>query len=205
MNENYLWDKTGRDPEIEKLESELAAFRPGTTAPPALRIDADLLEKPTSSSRIWIRPALSFGIVGAACIAAIVFAPGIIQSVRVNYPGQTEKTAPVLIAKNDDEPKMARSDNQGTATKGEVTLEPEKITRAPKIKSSESYRLPHKIVRRIDRMPGKPRRNKKQEKLKLTPEEKHAFDQLMLGLSITSANLKIVNDKVQGTRESRKE
>ena len=36
MNEDYLWDKTGEDPEIEKLENALQVFRYKETAPPAL-------------------------------------------------------------------------------------------------------------------------------------------------------------------------
>ena len=36
MKEDYLWDKTGSDPEIEKLENALKAFRYQETAPPEL-------------------------------------------------------------------------------------------------------------------------------------------------------------------------
>src|SRR5687767_9954902 len=38
MNKDYLWDKTGRDPEIEKLENALQVFRYQETAPPELPV-----------------------------------------------------------------------------------------------------------------------------------------------------------------------
>ncbi len=41
----------------------------------------------------------------------------------------------------------------------------------------------------------------KKPKVKLTKEEKYAYDQLMLALSITSSKLKLVTDKIENVEE----
>jgi hypothetical protein len=41
----------------------------------------------------------------------------------------------------------------------------------------------------------------KNQVIKVTPEEKHAYDQLMLALSITSRELRIVKDKIYNREE----
>ena len=41
----------------------------------------------------------------------------------------------------------------------------------------------------------------KKPTVKLTKEEKYAYDQLMLALSVTSSKLKLVTDKIDGIEE----
>ncbi len=58
MKEDYLWNKTGNDPEIEKLENALKAFRYQETAPPAL--PAKIIPFETKTSRGFFRLAFAF-------------------------------------------------------------------------------------------------------------------------------------------------
>ena len=71
MKEDYLWDKTGENAEIEMLENALQAFRYQETAPPAL--PAKVLPFKKEHSRKFFH----FAMVAAACLGFGLFALGV--------------------------------------------------------------------------------------------------------------------------------
>src|SRR4028118_2259390 len=74
MNENYLWDKTGADAEIEDLENALQAFRYQETAAPRLPV------KVVPVRNIEHRRRVQFAFAVAAClIFAVVFTGALFQ------------------------------------------------------------------------------------------------------------------------------
>ena len=72
----------------------------------------------------------------------------------------------------------------------------------PKLKLKRPKSKIQKQNFRVQKLIYKPKaKAQKNEIVKLTEEEKEAYEKLMLALSITSSKLKIVKDKVQNTDE----
>jgi len=70
MKQDYLWDKTGEDSEIEELENALAAFRYQEIAPPTLPAKfPPFAEK--AGAKIRSRK-FSFTFAFAACAAIVL-------------------------------------------------------------------------------------------------------------------------------------
>lgn len=175
-NQDYLWDRTGRDPEIEELEDRLSVFRLGTNGPPL--VPSTRPEK--AGSRFSLRFAiasLSTGIA-AVIVAGFVFfwvlAPdNALEDVALaREPG---KVAPNPIP-------QAPAVVQPVIRK---TLARVRTRRRPLVRDAVRVVTP-KTFRR----PGP------EQVAALTSEEKEAYDKLMLALSVTSSSLKLVQDKV---------
>ena len=66
MKEDYLWDKSGENAEIQGLENALKAFRFEESAPPVLPQKVFVVEK--EEPRRWFR----FGFAFAAFAAALM-------------------------------------------------------------------------------------------------------------------------------------
>lgn len=207
MNEDYLWDKSGENEEIEQLESSLKSFR-SNAAPPKLPaktfvVDHELT-KPKSPSRFF---RLTFASL--ACIALFAVSIGVFRFM------QTEKLETVLI--NTEE--TQKLEKTLTAKKVLVNEEPpkeivpekapetkQKITKTLYISKTKPRKRVYRASSRISKRPkraktveARPKENEqKKDTIILTKEEKDAYDQLMRALTITSSKLKIVKDKVKG-------
>ncbi len=171
MKEEYLWDKTGEDPEIEGLEKALQVFRYKETEPPALRSNVVAFKTKENQSR----RVLFFGLAVAACIALAVLALGVWMQISNPQP-KGEGLVETVVPKDG----FASSDD----------LE---------IKEDETRKeMPIKPVAKIRRFaPSATQQNQaRNSEIKLTKEEQYAYDQLMRALSITSSKLNLVKKKV---------
>ena len=74
MNEEYLWDKTGEDAEIQQLENALAAFRYQETAPPALPSKILTFQPKIVEKTVAEKPPRRFSYALATCTATILIA-----------------------------------------------------------------------------------------------------------------------------------
>lgn len=192
MKEDYLWDKTGEDPEIRRLENVLQVFRYKETAPPAL--PAKIIPFERKISPRFFRLAFAF----AACAAFVIVSLGVwmkFSSEKIEVAkDSTETTAPQVNKKVSDEIVDERP-NDLIVKKVEV----------PK-QSAEQ-----KTIKVRTLVPASVRQNKtiaqnvqvKKPTVKLTKDEKYAYDQLMLALSITSSKLKLVEEKIYGVEETK--
>jgi hypothetical protein len=186
MKEDYLWDKTGEDAEIERLENALASFRYRETAPPALPAEAFAIEK--ESPRKFFR--FGFAFAAFAAILAIFFtvwfqaATGKIPAARSIAGNAVPKNADKIENK---EPEVAPV---RAVEKTPRSSQPTVIK--TRYRSAFPVR-PNKLTARNFKA-APPAET-------LTREEKYAYDQLMLALSITSSSLRIVKDKVDGIEE----
>ncbi len=192
MKEDYLWDKTGDDAEIKKLENTLAAFRYQETAPPVLEQKVFTLEK--SSPRRFFR--FAFGFAAFASVVAVLSllwfqlsgskTPVVETVSETNVVNRAQKTA--------DDSFVAPRETVETIKAFDET----KPFIAPKIVKIRQTIAP--VVRRREKITA---RNKKftEPVETLTKEEQYAYDQLMLALTITGSKLKIVQDKVNGIEE----
>ena len=185
MNDEYLWNKTGQDPEIEKLENALAVFRyrEAELSPPVAAVEEKVPR--------W-RISLAFAF--ASCAAAVVLATVWLQNSNYIFDSNTGEEI-VFVQQSADaadvtpmavpaEPTPVRNSgghNRPTESKG-------RTRRSVGRTSAANYRRP----KTKDWTP-------KDSIAALTTEERHAYQQLMLALSITSSKLKIVQDTIDGT------
>ena len=171
MNE-YLWNKTGFDPEIELIEAALRghAYRP--TAPPALPAKQLAF---TPRRRSFFRLSLSF----AAALLAIA-ALGSAWMVLRNEPATTQQAS----VKSNPEPRAS-------TIRTDAPVPP--VTVPPRV--SPLKRPRRHVTARKPQMSN----NIRPQTLVLTKEEADAYRQLMTALSVTSTNLKIVKEKLDGT------
>ncbi len=187
MKEDYLWNKTGEDPEIERLENALAVFRYQETAPPAL--PAKIIPFERNTPRGFFRLAFAF----AVCVAVAIISLGVwlqISSDKIEVVKDSTKTIAPLIAKKLVDETSVKKPNDSIVEKVKI----QKQTAERKIIKVR------KVVQPIVRQNKLIARNVEVKKptVRLTKEEKFAYDQLMLALSITSSKFKLVRDKVEG-------
>ena len=188
MKEDYLWDKSGAaDPEIERLENALAVFRYKETDAPAL--PAKIIPFERKKPRGFFRLAFAF----AACAAFVIVSLGVwfqFSNGKTEVAkDSTETSAPPVVEKIADEITVPKTEN----------LIVEKIKRP----TQSVRRDVIKIKKPVPSIAGQDKtiaRNVETKKttVKLTKEEKYAYDQLMLALSVTSSTFKKVKDKVDG-------
>ena len=185
MNDEYLWQKTGKDPEIESLENSLAVFRYRQDAPPIFSAErAIAIEKP---SRWQITLPLAF----ATCLGIVVLAASWILISRdgSNPAGKPDELVFV----------------QGSGDSPDVTPEVQ-LPEAP-VRDAEVPRRPansgHKKIGRtsavLRRRPKIKDAAPRDSIAALTKEERFAYRQLMIALSITGSKLKIVKNAIDGS------
>ena len=205
MKEDYLWDKTGQDTEIERLENALRVFRYQETEPPAL--PAKIIPFERKFPRGFFR--LSFAFAAFAALMIVCFGVWFQFSNNTIEVGKDfAQTKITEIAKDSTETVAPQINNK---------VSEEFLVEKPKDLIVEKVEIPKQSVKRnivkinktvptVYRPNDLIARNIKVKKpdVKLTKEEKYAYDQLMLALSITSSKLKLVSDKVDGGSKKEK-
>jgi hypothetical protein len=180
MNDDYLWDRSGDDPDIKRLEGHLAVFR--YQAIPAPDAFAPEPASARGSARGW---ALGFAF---SAILTVVVGVGI-WSIRPISERRSETAVDAL-------PVEERVTNISPQTVRQypsqaVPLVPSMIGVAERT----AYRQPRRSVHRASR---KSIAKGKRGPVELTPEERAAYDQVVLALAITSSKLRLVQEKVNG-------
>lgn len=178
MNDEYLWNKTGSDAEVEGLENALKAFRYREND--ALRVLVQPSPSPDRKShRIW---RLGFAFAFAA--AVVVVLSGALFMWRDNSSATYNALSSVPI--------------QDLPLADIPVIETTAAIKNPQPKKDKEFVK----IRRTGRsaiQPVRPvakRSPNEHPQVQLTAEEKYAYDQLILALSITSSKLKIVKDTV---------
>ena len=179
MKEDYLWDKTGTDPAIEKFENALSVFR----------FDESSLHIPVSVSapaegRRYFK-FLSFGFAAAACACVAVISWALWAPIAgpntVPAPeGAFTRPAEEILDTVDNKPNMP------------VTVG----VKAPAGNIGHYKKAVKKAVRPV----VVTARVKKPALVTepFTKEEIYAYNRLMLALSITSDKLNLVKEKIPG-------
>jgi hypothetical protein len=187
MKEDYLWDKTGEDAEIQGLENALKAFRYTETAPPELPAKVFAVEKPKRAGFFQFRFAFA-ALAAVVVILSVVWfqatnnkIPPVESVAEINVPKTVDKIADEEIIQT---PESAPVENRKPSVKPHVVRVRQRS--APIVNTEKAILLETKV---------------KEPAETLTAEEKYAYDQLMLALSITGSKLKIVKDKINGIEE----
>lgn len=181
MNEEYLWDKTGRDPEIERLETVLRNLAYKENDLPLM--PAKILTLPEARPR-WsfsLRMAFATAFAAVLCLGlgALIFVQMRTAPDQILTVAQPEDAAPPTTGPNRIVDPAA---TVPTVSRRDFVPVRQNVTPQKRI----AVRTVHKAIRR-------------EPEVKFTNEELYAYNQLMLALSITSSKLKIVNDKVNGS------
>lgn len=176
MNDEYLWQKTGEDPEIERLEKALAVFR-YREAPAA----APVVTLPDVRPRRW---PISLAFAFASVVAVAILVAAWFQISRKTIDTRIAPEVASLPERTSSF--MDEQENTGDLPERKIAHN----ERRPKINLKRA--LVHRRTKLKDRTPS-------DSIAALTPEERHAYRQLMLALSITGSKLKIVQDTIDGT------
>ena len=174
MNDEYLWQKTGEDPEIARLEKTLAVFRYRDEAAPALTITQPA--KPVT----W-RLLVGFAI---PAFAAVAIAAG------------------MWFQKDESEITFIHQPPAETMEKPAETripvVQPTAAPKQPVDRHTRGVQSASLIVPRRAR--AKTHRPAPQT-VALTREERYAYRQLMLALSISGSQLNIVRNTINGVED----
>lgn len=189
MNEDYLWNKTGEDAEIAELENALSVFRYEPTAAPILPVKAAVTEGRAG----W---KLSFAFAAAVCVVAAVYISFWISEQQNELMFETGQS----IAENRVGEKILPHEKpleEAFPEKAEIVDRKEEENRR-----SQPVRVAKTAVNRTRKTPTAAHAVASKKPIPaLTSEEKHAYQQLMLALSITGSQLKIVKESINGGNE----
>lgn len=196
MKNDYLWDKTGKDSEIEKLENALLIFRSNEINAPEIPNDAFSLKIETPQKVFPFFRALAAGFAFASMLIVFGF-------VYFNSENETVKNQKTKFSIQTEVPKNQTTTDfiepkQTNIEKASIKVDPKNNVENQKSKIENQK---FKVQRLAYKTKSKASKVQKTEVVKLTEEEKEAYDKLMLALSITSSKLKIVKDKVQNLDE----
>lgn len=178
MNNDYLWDKSGSDAEIEELESALRNFAYRETPPPALAVTSEVVTF-TPKPRVKV---FRYAITAAACLLFIAVSFGIWISVSRNA---VVNPADDLVAQNP----VAHNPNAG------VIFEIDPVEKLDDIVAVNPVPHAKKKIVPIARKVRKPATAASEPAL--TAEELFAYEQLKLALSITGSKLRLVKEKLE--------
>jgi hypothetical protein len=171
MKDEYLWEKTGDDAEIKRIEDVLSVYRYRETAPPAVIVPV---------GRSWIRTwRFPFAVAGFAVVLLIV-------GIGFNVPIGSEGDDVTFIY------------HPSATQEAPQTVEPEIPESQPR-PASPGPRIRREIDPTTVSMP-RPRttRTQKNRTVVLTKQERDAYQQVLLALSISSAKINIVRDTING-------
>lgn len=178
MKDDYLWDKTGDDPEIKKLEGVMAVFRYEQTPPPPFQAQiVTLVEK---------EPRLRWSFALAFAAAAVV-----VTSLGVWFQMSGDATAPAQNLARNIAPPPKQTVPDGLPIQRPIEMPVAVAPRQAKLKSQ-----PGDLSARRGARPAAKILAREKRTVTLTAEERYAYDQLMLALSITGSKLKVVQDTI---------
>ena len=175
MKKDYLWDKTGSDPAIEKLEYTLRvfSFEENSRQMPAREI------QPVERPRFF--RFLSFGFAAAAACIAIAMILWIVSN--------RSSTVENLAADHERTTEVSPGPVEPAPSKADQKL-PEVSQPVERRKLNRRAAPPVAIAAKSHR--------RKPVTEKLTKEEIYAYNRLMLALSITGDKLNLVREKING-------
>ena len=186
MNDEYLWQKTGKDPEIESLENALAVFRYREDPPPS---------PPVEKAVSLVRPSrwrISLPLAFATCVGIAVLAVGLQQAIKDSSEDAAGKLEEIVFVQGSTDAEELPPPVQPPAPPSQKSDRPTTPSgiRRPKLgRTNAAFRRKPKVK------DGAP----KDTIAALTKEERFAYRQLMLALSITGSQLKIVKNTIDGS------
>lgn len=179
MKQDYLFDKEGNDAEVEGLEILLSEFRLANN----LRPESNVIEfsrKSRSAVQTWVFAIAACVVLGTVFIGVW----GLIWQGSAEMPLDIPRTEVQQVP-------AELADVRDTKTS---------------LKSQDPPWLPQRVNSHAMRISASQQKyaavdgriSKRYLKPKLTQEEKYAYNQVLLALSITSSKLRLVQDSING-------
>jgi hypothetical protein len=200
MNEDYFYNKTGEDAEIENLENLLQTFRFEQSEAPILPQKV-LVFQPKSRLRTFrVAFAVAASVLIASTIGAITFMSKENKVlVESNEPSVSGQVLPI------ENPTIIDKKTEFSTEK--ATYLPVKIKTAKdntkllyaNIESPRYSAVSLNLSK--NRQVSFTKKPEKAAQYNPTDEEKFAYEQLKLALSITSSNLKTVKEKIDNEED----
>lgn len=185
MNEKYLWDKTGEDFELEKLENALKSLRRRETVAPLIPVKTGTEKKSSFSFFPFAVPAM-------ACLMIALLAAGFwLKTTNVQpdeIAGNIMESQSVFQTNDDSVDAPPISDIRQTVKYEEKPAAARKLNKRPKARPA--------YVRINTATAQKTKKANPADVL--TKEEKYAYDQLMTALAITNSQFRLVREKIKG-------
>lgn len=182
MKEDYLWDRSGHDAEVERLEELLSTFRFSDEIAPRSNV-VEFRVRSRSGRQPWILAIAASVAIGSIAIGAWTL------SSTVNETAPAESTQSNVEVRAADLPVIA-------------TIQiPQHANTVNPVSSSRIRRGKNRASAQKAFLAGRTTRRKPAGSPSLTADETQAYNQLMLALSITSEKLQIVRDTVNGSDE----
>lgn len=191
MNDRYLFDKHGSDAETERLEGLLAAYRINPVVPALGRVNREAVARPALS---FFRPAFSFA---AVIVFFAVFAASLtLLSSFLEQDAATDLTAvsPAVVS-----PPDIRRDEFPDAVSEFTVGYPDREVR--RIEQSGTNFLKASVhTRRTKKLKG----TTASRMVRLTKEERYAYEQVLAALYITGSKLKVLHDSLNSIDDDNK-
>jgi hypothetical protein len=191
MNEDYLYNKTGEDAEIENLENLLKDFRLQNTKAPMLPANIAIFQ-PKPRRKVF---RYAFAIAASLLIAIMIGVWAKFSKIENNFVADSievkENQKDEVVSVN-IEPKKPENVVFNPINKPNRKFENKRITPTKFIQKAVFQNV--NLKSRIKIQPTKVLPNK--QIFNFTDEEKFAYEQLKLALSITGSNLKTVKEKI---------
>ena len=183
MKQDYLWDRSGTDADVERLEELLSVFRHNEEAP----AKSNVVEFPVhqiNGRKTWLFAIAASLAIGAFAIGAWRISSDADQASTV---AKTTSVVEVPSVVNISPANVVQEvDNTGSAIDAAIYTPRPSKARASVQRASFAVRSKHR----------KPAGNPS-----FTKAEVQAYNQLMLALTITGSKLQIVKDSVNGFDE----
>ena len=183
MKDEYLWQKTGDDPEIMELEKTLATFRYRETDPPALSVQRSEARSSRGRFSLGFATAAFAAVAVAATVWLQISDPSTdyeVTFVHQPIPEIVESTA------TNPQPHLVPA----------VTPEKQPVEKQPVRRGRVEAQS---AAARATRRQVAPKAHlAKANTPNLTKEEQDAYNQVVLALSITSSKLSIVRNTIDG-------
>ena len=196
---DYLWDKTGADPEIERLENLLQTFRCQETRAPALPAEnAPFQREPARSN-------LRLAFAAAACLLFGAAAVAVRLQIAARAVENNQTLATAIEPANDAATIQTRNRLSDDSSNQETDASKIASSDAAHAKSQtakpQTSNLKSRSRRKVAASASPQISKAAKPQIELSAAERAAYRKLMLALSITGEKLRIVKDKVDGSEE----
>ncbi len=208
MKEDYLWNKTGNDAEIERLENALKSFRYQEDAPPAL--PSKIVPFKVKNRSGFFNLILSFGALAAVAIICfgvwLYFSKKTVETAK-DLPQITEpainQISPLTIETKMPTNPQAKQTEKIETPKQPITRQFDAVKKIVPQVANRNNSAARNFEARVRNEPNARKIETPKPAVKLTKEETYAYNQLLLALSITGSQLKLVKDKIDAAENSR--
>lgn len=189
MNNDYLWEKKGSDAEIEGLEDLLSGFKYQPVEPPMLS-PVLVLNEPARMP--WWKFSLAFAVPACLLVAITV---GFLVTRLGNEPSAT------IISSGPRSPEVVGQEMPALKEPDVSKIDEKRIEKIEVPSNVKTVFIPRSKTETQRPTRAKYRQIKRSKIETLTAEERFAYDQLKLALSITGSKLKVVSDTVNRTED----